>query len=149
MGVESSTRSCWPRELPVACVRFARPTRSLAAIDRFYGEALGLPRITHFENHEGYSGLVFGLPTEHVQLEFTERDNGPSPSPTAEDLLVLYFADSAAVSERVARLAQFEYQTVAPENPYWNSVVRGVTVVDPDGCRLVLVSPHPSTDGDA
>ena len=141
VDVDTSTPGGWPRELPVACVRFARPTRSLAAVDRFYGEALGLPLITHFENHEGYSGLVFGLPTELVQLEFTQREDGLEPSPTAEDLLVLYFADSAAVTDRVTRLARFGYRAVPPENPYWDSAVRGFTVVDPDGCRLVLVAP--------
>ena len=139
MGVDTSTQNGWPRELPVACVRFARPTRSLAAVSSFYGEILGLPIVTHFENHAGYSGLVFGLPDELVQLEFTEREDGLSPAPTAEDLFVLYFADAAAVDERVARLARFGYGTVPSENPYWDTVVRGFTVVDPDGCRIVLV----------
>ena len=95
--------------------------------------------MTHFENHAGYSGLVFGLPVELVQLEFTEREDGLSPAPTAEDLFVLYFADAAAVDERVARLARFGYETVPSENPYWDTVVRGFTVVDPDGFRIVLV----------
>jgi catechol 2,3-dioxygenase-like lactoylglutathione lyase family enzyme len=129
----------WPPELPVACVRFARPTRSLEAVARFYGEILGLPLVTHFEDHAGYSGLVFGLPTELVQLEFTERDDGLVPTPTAEDLFVLYLADAGATDELVARLANFGYETVAPENPYWDTVVRGFTVVGPDGFRVVLV----------
>ncbi len=134
-----ATRDPWPRELPVARVRFARPTRSLEHVARFYGEILGLPLVAHFEDHAGYSGLVFGLPTARVQLEFTERDDGLEPRPTAEDLLVLYLTDAAATAERVARLAHFGHHTVAAENPYWDEVVRGFMVVDPDGFRLVLV----------
>jgi catechol 2,3-dioxygenase-like lactoylglutathione lyase family enzyme len=141
MSVDGSARDLWPPALPIACVRFARPTSSLEAIARFYGEILGLPLVTHFEHHAGYSGLVFGLPNELVQLEFTEREDGLSPAPTAEDLLVLYFADAAAVDERVARLARFGHEPVAPENPYWDTVVRGFTIVDPDGFRIVLVAP--------
>lgn len=139
MSDDGIIRDLWPPELPVACVRFARPTRSLAEVARFYGEILGLPLVTHFEHHAGYSGLVFGLPSELVQLEFTERDDGLLPSPTAEDLFVLYFADAAATNGLVARLAHHGYETVPPENPYWNTVVRGFTVVDPDGFRVVLV----------
>lgn len=139
MSDDETTRGLWPSELPVACVRFARPTRSLAAVARFYGEILGLPLVTHFEDHEGYSGLVFGLPSERVQLEFTERDDGLVPTPTAEDLFVLYLADAVATDSLVARLARQGYEAVRPENPYWDTVVRGFTIVDPDGFRIVLV----------
>jgi catechol 2,3-dioxygenase-like lactoylglutathione lyase family enzyme len=143
MDTEGAPRDGWPAGLPVTCVRFARPTRSLAAMAHFYGELLGLPLLTHFEDHAGYSGLVFGLPTELVQLEFTERSDGLVPAPTNEDLLVLYLSDATAVGEQVARLARHGFATVAPENPYWNTVVRGFTVADPEGFRLVLVEPEP------
>jgi catechol 2,3-dioxygenase-like lactoylglutathione lyase family enzyme len=138
--VSAAAGGAWPRELPVAHVRVARPSTSLVAASRFYGEIVGLPIVTTFEDHAGYSGVVFGLPDERMQLELTERDDGLAPAPTAEDLLVLYLSDDAAVDERVARLASFGHRPVPPENPYWTTVVRGFTFVDPDGFRLVLLT---------
>jgi catechol 2,3-dioxygenase-like lactoylglutathione lyase family enzyme len=125
----------------VAELRFARPSSDLQAAARFYGELLGLPLITRFDDHAGYSGRVFGLPDERVQLELTEQDAGLAATPTHEDLLVLYFAEASAVAERAARLERAGFPAVAPENPYWEQVVRSVTVADPDGYRVVLVEP--------
>lgn len=54
----------------------------------------------------------------------------------ADNLLVLYVPDQAAVDDTVARLASLGYRPVAPANPYWDG--RSVTVADPDGWRVVL-----------
>ena len=49
-------------------VRVARPTRDLAAARRFYGEHLGLAVVASFEGHDGFDGVVFGLPDASRQL---------------------------------------------------------------------------------
>ncbi|HEX7310892.1 MAG TPA: hypothetical protein VF232_06905 [Gaiellaceae bacterium] len=51
--------------------RFARHTHRLDEAVRFYGEGLGLPELGRFDDHDGYSGVFFGLPGTAAQLEFT------------------------------------------------------------------------------
>lgn len=130
--------AAWPEHLPVANVRFARPTLRLAACRVFYGEALGLPVLASWESHQGYDGVVFGLPDESVQLELTEHeDREPLPEPTSEHQLVLYLAEQAALAAILTRLAVSGYETDPTTNPYWSD--RGaVAVPDPDGWVLIL-----------
>jgi catechol 2,3-dioxygenase-like lactoylglutathione lyase family enzyme len=132
-----------PASLPVGAVRVARPTDRLDALRGFYGQALGLPELGSFDAHDGYSGVLFGLPGDGLLLEFTHHEDGsPSPSPRADDLLALYFDDAAAVDALRERLAARGYRAVEPENPYWTTVEDSVTVEDPDGWRVVLVKPR-------
>ena len=74
-------------------VRVARPTRDLEAARSFYGALLGIPVLASFEDHDGYSGVVFGLPDSSRQLEVVYRE-GVTPSPTAEDQLVFYLGSA-------------------------------------------------------
>ncbi|HEY9401225.1 MAG TPA: VOC family protein [Pyrinomonadaceae bacterium] len=131
----------WPENLPVAQVRIARPTRSLRELKKFYCEGIGLEVINSFEGHAGYSGIMLGLPGNDYHLEFTEHeaagDADYSP-PGADNLLVLYIPERAAIERIAARLAAMGYVAVAPENPYWNE--RGTTIADPDGWRVVLMN---------
>lgn len=46
-----------------AQIRIARPTGRLDQIIRFYEEGLGLKRLGEFHQHNGYDGVMFGLPT--------------------------------------------------------------------------------------
>jgi len=132
-----SSRPVWPASLPVAQVRVARPTDRLDDVVRFYHEGLGLPIIDRFEDHDGYTGVMLGLPGVAYHLEFTTHVEGsPCPAPTADNLLVLYIPDAAAVDTIVGRLTRMGYRPVAPENPYWAG--RSTTVADPDGWRVVL-----------
>jgi len=135
----------WPPSLPVVQVRIARPTNQLEAIVRFYHDGLGLPHLGTFEDHEGYSGVMLGLPDRDFHLEFTSRSDGsPCPEPTPDHLFVLYLADGSAIEAQVAQLKAFGHHPVAPLNPYWARY--GVTVPDPDGWRVVLAEP-PDTAG--
>ena len=43
-------------------LRVARPTDNLAGIVRFYEVGLGLTRLGSFEDHEGFDGIMFGIP---------------------------------------------------------------------------------------
>jgi hypothetical protein len=106
------------------------------------------PRAATYAGFFGDSSAILHLaPRDGVTVGyvFTVLHDGTNDTfelaPRYADLLVLYFADSDAVTDRVTRLARFGYPGRPPENPYWDSAVRGFTVVDSDWCRLVLVAP--------
>ena len=124
--------------LPLARVRVARPTDRLEEVCRFYEDGLGLARIGSFEGHAGYSGVMLGLPDEHVHLEFTHHEDGsPCPAPTRDNLLVLYLSDRGAVEAIATRLHGLGLDPVEPENPWWSD---DLTFEDPGGWRIVLTA---------
>ncbi len=116
-------------------VRIARQTEQLDAVVAFYRDGLGLPEIDRFTDHDGYSGVMLDLPGTGAHLEFTATRHVAPPSPHVEDLLVLYLGSRQEVDRL---LAQSGATAVASANPYWDRVA--VTVVDPDGFRVVLVA---------
>jgi catechol 2,3-dioxygenase-like lactoylglutathione lyase family enzyme len=127
----------WPDELPVSQVRVARPTDQLDAVVEFYRDGLGLPVITSFEQHAGYSGVILGLPGHDYHIEFIHHEDGsPGKAPTDDNLLVLFLPDGDAITSANGRLGALGFEPVPPENPYWAD--RGITFVDPDGWRVVL-----------
>jgi hypothetical protein len=129
----------WPNELPVTQIRVARPTGQLKEIERFYCEGVGLRKIGSFEKHNGYDGIMIGLPGYSYHLEFTQHEAGsPCPAPTNDNLLVFYIPDKRSMQTIVERLAQMGYPEVASENPYWQQQ-SAATIADPDGWRLVLI----------
>ena len=117
-------------------IRVARPTRDLDAARRFYGEGLGLPVVASFEDHDGYSGLVFGLPDASRQLELVWHE-AAAPSPTEEDQLVLYLGSAEEVATAASRLRAAGPEPRQAVNPYWGQN-GGVCFVDPDGYWVVL-----------
>lgn len=126
---------------PTSPIRIARPSRDLAAAERFYVDGLGLGVL--YRHDAGASGdppewslLMVGLPGAAWHLELTHDPRHPlAPTPTTEDLLVLYLA--RPVDEGlVGTLLAHGGERVAAHNPYWDRW--GVTVADPDGYRLVL-----------
>ncbi|WP_223884761.1 VOC family protein [Nocardia colli] len=127
---------------PVAQVRIARPTDRLDEVVRFYVEGLGLRELFRFTNHDGYDGVMVGLPGTGYHLEFTTHvDGSPGAAPSAENLLVLYFSAAAQMSAAARRLTEFGAEPVEAENPYWTAN-GGLTFPDPDGWRVVLM-PRP------
>ena len=123
-------------DTPGVQVRIARPTRDLAAARVFYERTVGLSVVASFEDHDGYSGVVFGLPDASRQLELVfHADVGPAP--TAEDQLVLYLGSDARVSELADALRAAGHAPRAAANPYW-ARNDAVCFVDPDGYWLVL-----------
>ena len=129
----------WPKTLPVAQVRIARPTDRLNELVRFYRDGLGLEVVGSFERHAGYDGVMLGLPGREYHLEFTSHEEGsPCPAPSKDNLLVFYIPDREAVDQLTARLNSLGHSAVPPENPYWEQ--RGVTFEDPDGWRVVLMN---------
>lgn len=129
----------WNSGMQVVQVRVARPTDQLDKIKEFYVDGLGLEVVAHFENHQGYDGLMIGLPGKVYHLEFTQHvDGSPCPAPTHDNLLVFYMPDAKQIEVVVNSLDSLGYPVVEPENPYW--VERGKTIEDPDGWRIVLMN---------
>jgi catechol 2,3-dioxygenase-like lactoylglutathione lyase family enzyme len=117
-------------------IRIARPTRELAAAASFYGDVLGLPVLASFDDHDGFSGIIFGLPDASRQLELVSHEGVP-PSPTSEDQLVLYLGSSQRVAEDASRLLAAGFESRPSSNPYWQRT-GAVCFVDPDGYGLIL-----------
>ncbi|WP_246943497.1 VOC family protein [Bacillus pinisoli] len=119
--------------------RIARPTDRFEEVITFYEKGLGLKRVASFEDHDGYDGVMFGLPDVDYHLEFTRHVEGsPCPAPTKDNLLVFYIPDEVEVLKVKNQLASLGYHEVEPENPYWKA--KGVTIEDPDGWRIVLMN---------
>jgi len=116
-------------------IRVARPTRDLERASAFY-QLLELPVLASFEDHDGYSGVVLGLPDSSRQLELVLRD-GEAPSPTEEDQLVLYLGSAEGVLRAAERFRTAGLEPRAAGNPYWERN-GAVCFVDPDGYWLVL-----------
>ncbi|MFF1380019.1 VOC family protein [Streptomyces sp. NPDC058308] len=120
-------------------IRVARPSRDLAAAERFWVAGLGLSVLYRAQSH-GVPGehdlLMVGWTDASWHLELVQEAGAAvRPSPTEEDLLVVYL-DEEVPDELVARLEEHGGKRVLSPNPYWNEW--GVTVEDPDGYRLVL-----------
>jgi len=117
-------------------IRIARPTGDLAAASAFYGDVLGFAVLASFEEHDGYSGGIFGLPDASRQLELVSHE-GTLPSPTSEDQLVLFLGSGERVENDAARLRAAGFEPRPSANPYW-ARTGAVCFVDPDGYWLVL-----------
>jgi catechol 2,3-dioxygenase-like lactoylglutathione lyase family enzyme len=119
----------------VVQVRIARQTGRLDEVVAFYRDGLGLPELSRFVDHEGYCGVMLDLPGTRAHLEFTSTEDIVPPTPHVEDLLVLYLGSRQEVDRLVAQAGVIP---VASANPYWDRI--GVTILDPDGFRVVLVA---------
>ena len=129
----------WPDTFQVTQVRIARPTDKFDEVIRFYKEGLGLKEIGCFSEHDGYDGIMLGLPGAAFHLEFTSHASGsPCTAPTKDNLLVFYIADKAQRDAMAERLTAMGYPIVEAENSYWQT--HGITIEDPDGWRIVLMN---------
>ncbi len=81
---------------------------------------------------------MLGWPDAGWQLELVGDPHGQTPpAPTEQDLLVLYL--SHPLDDDLARqLVAAGGRRVPSRNPYWDQW--GLTIVGPDGYRLVLSS---------
>jgi catechol 2,3-dioxygenase-like lactoylglutathione lyase family enzyme len=126
------------RPSPSSHLRIARPSRDLDRAERFWVKGLGLQVLYRAtaDAEGGHALLMVGWPEAAWHLELVEDpDEDMPPNPTDEDLLVLYVG-GAIEDEVVGRLIAAGGKRVAARNPYWDRW--GVTILDPDGYRLVL-----------
>ena len=118
-------------------VRIARPTLSLTDCERFYIDGLGLEKLGSFKGHDGFDGLMVGMPSANWHLEFTTSQNHVAPqAPSEENLIVLYIPETDQYDRRVSQMIEYGYSPAPSLNPYWDK--NGTTFVDPDGYRVVL-----------
>jgi hypothetical protein len=120
-------------------LRIARPTDHLEEVVLFYVDGLGLARLGSFEDHDGFDGVMVGVPGAAYHIEFTrKRGHAAGRAPTQDNLLVFYLPDEAEWDEAVNGMRSAGYEPVASFNPYWDRA--GRTFEDPDGYRVVLVN---------
>jgi catechol 2,3-dioxygenase-like lactoylglutathione lyase family enzyme len=122
---------------PTTRIRIARPTDNLESLAKFYREGFGFKELFRFEDHEGFDGIMLGLPGASYHLEFTHaRGHRVGRAPNPEHLLVFYLPEEAQWRAAVTRLVELGHGPVPPFNPYWER--DGLTFEDPDGYRIVL-----------
>ncbi|MHC5903977.1 VOC family protein [Streptomyces sp. S6] len=127
----------WPSHLDVGAVRFARPTAHYDDVLVFYRDALGLPVLAEWRDHDGYDGVVLGLPGAPVNMELLQHRGSGIPEAHPENQLVLYLRGPEALAAAVARLVERGHSPVPPANPYWDRH-GAVLFEDPDGWVVVL-----------
>ncbi|MEU4064869.1 VOC family protein [Streptomyces wedmorensis] len=121
-------------------VRVARPSRDLAAAERFYVDGLGLDVLWRSTEPEPgkHELLMVGPADGSWHFELTRDPRNPlEPAPTVDDLFVVYLG-APVEDAQVERLLAAGGTRVSAHNPYWDEW--GVTVIDPDGYQLVLCS---------
>ncbi len=102
-----------------------------------YAQGLGVRVIGSFQNHEGFDGVMLGLPGAAYHFEFTHCPAHPVvPAPTAEDLVVFYIPAGGEWRAACERMSAAGFKQVPSLNPYWDR--RGRTFADPDSYRMVL-----------
>jgi YycE-like protein len=118
-------------------LRVARPTDRLSDVVRFYQDGVGLIEIGSFREHEGFDGVMLGVPGASWHLEFTQQHGHiAGRAPTAENLVVFYLPSKQDWQSAIDRMAAAGYTPVASNNPYWD--LSGCTFEDPDGYRVVF-----------
>jgi catechol 2,3-dioxygenase-like lactoylglutathione lyase family enzyme len=122
---------------PAATLRVARPTNNLEALLPFYQQGLGLSVLLHFQDHNGFDGIMLGQPEAPYHFEFTRAHSHPAGrAPTPDHLLVFYLSDRTEWQAAVERMRSAGFDPVSSSNPYWDR--NGLTFEDPDGYRVVL-----------
>lgn len=119
-------------------LRLARPSHDLSQAEKFWVGGLDLEVLYRAgpEAEGGHSLLMVGWPDAAWHLELVGDPEGETPpAPSEEDLLVLYLGQPVA-QELIDSLTINGGLVVQARNPYWDRY--GVTIVDPDGYRLVL-----------
>ena len=122
-------------------MRIARPVSELSKICEMYCNGLGLEKIGNFTDHDGFSGCMLGLDGLSWHLEFTQcHDHPVLPSPSNEDLLVLYIPEKDSWRTTCENMDDAGFVRIQSFNPYWDR--NGITFEDMDGYRVVIQNMH-------
>jgi catechol 2,3-dioxygenase-like lactoylglutathione lyase family enzyme len=120
-----------------AHLRIARPVRGLERSARMYRDGLGLEVLGTFVDHDGFDGIMLGARAAPYHFELTQCRLRPvTPSPTPEDLVVLYLPSRDDWDAHCIMMETAGFARVLAHNPYWAR--SGRTFADPDGYRFVL-----------
>jgi len=118
-------------------LRIARPVRDVHRSRDMYCQGLGFRVLGSFSDHQGFDGVMLGLPGLSYHFEFTFCHFHPvAPTPTLEDLVVFYLPDSEQWSQRCEQVLAAGFTSRQAFNPYWDE--HGRTFEDPDGYRVVV-----------
>jgi hypothetical protein len=102
-----------------------------------YCAGLGLEVLGHFEDHEGFDGVMLGTAGMQYHFEFTScRLHPVKPTPTVDDLAVFYMPDPGDWQRACEKMLKAGFLQVASFNPYWDKT--GRTFEDHDRYRIVL-----------
>jgi len=120
-----------------AHLRVARPTDNLQALADMYQKGLGLNILSHFEDHEGFDGIMLGNDEMPYHFEFTQhREHTVGKAPTPDNLWVFYIPDKNEWERCCKQMLAAGFKQVISYNPYWDQ--SGRTFEDLDGYRVVL-----------
>jgi catechol 2,3-dioxygenase-like lactoylglutathione lyase family enzyme len=124
--------------LPASQLRIARPSRDLRASERFWVEGLGLEVLLRADSSAegGHALLMAGWPDAVWHLELVGDPHGETPRADRGRPAGLYLNGEVDASV-VRRLVDARHPARRAQSLLGS---RGVTVVDPDGYRLVLTS---------
>src|SRR3954449_9561731 len=123
--------------MPIPILRVARPSDDIDALLPFYRDGLGLTVLYHFEDHDGFDGVMLGHAKAPYHFEFTRaRGHRAGRAPTEDNLMVFYLPDDGEWQAAVQRLRDSGFAPVPAFNPYWDR--DGLTFEDPDGYRRIL-----------
>jgi hypothetical protein len=87
-----------------------------------YCDGLGWDVLAEFGDHDGFDGAMVGDPDAPYHFEFTmKRAGGVAPTPTAEDLVVLYLPTVQEWQRGCATSVAVGFVQVASANPYWSA----------------------------
>jgi catechol 2,3-dioxygenase-like lactoylglutathione lyase family enzyme len=118
-------------------LRIAKPVRDLTRARDMYSHGLGLQVLGSFQDHDGFDGVMLGVPGAGYHFEFTRARHHPQrPSSTVDDLVVFYIPGEAEWRSMCDRMLAAGFTPVRAFNPYWEA--RGRTYEDGDGYRIVL-----------
>lgn len=124
---------CFPKRL--YCELLGPPTdsqRSRRCIERDSAS-----RLSEFQDHEGFDGVILGHPKGRYHLEFTHhRGISVGRSPTKDNLLVFYLLEQEEWDRACASMVTAGFALVPAYNQYWDRC--GKTFEDLDGYRVVL-----------
>ena len=107
---------------PRCHLRLARPSRDLAAAERFWVDGLGLQMLWRSdpEEDDGHALLMLGWAAAAWHLELVGDPEGLTPpAPTEEDLLVLYLG-GALDKDFEQQLVEAGGRRVQARNPHWD-----------------------------
>jgi hypothetical protein len=118
-------------------IRLARPTNQLDTISEMYRKGLGLEVLGSFQDHEGFDGVMLGVPGASYHFEFTQQREVLAPRAASSELLwVFYIPDSKMWCEITDQMVSAGFVIVSSHNPYWD--LHGKTFEDPEGYRVVI-----------